>query len=162
LIAGFVEIELANVAKVTLSIPEREAERAADKRAMVVDHARAGVVEIWTGDGSGAVEKDILLSWGGLAQVRMPRLSDDLSRAANDHLPPRRMELGQPLGQDRDIGGPDLEQPVTAEGTPPPALQVFRLRFHHRPEESVGAVQNAPVRHVLLLTGRMTEVVSLW
>src|SRR6266498_3214795 len=55
------EIELADVAEVVVVVAEREAERAADEGAVLVDHALAGVVEIRAGRLRGPCEERLLL-----------------------------------------------------------------------------------------------------
>src|SRR5436309_6563369 len=97
----------------------------------------------------------------------------DLARAGHNHLSPRRMHLGQPLGDDRDVRRSDLEKAVAAEGTSPAALQVLRLVFGHLTEERVGLFEDAFVRHGCqlpvaccpkesLATGHWQQATSLW
>jgi len=78
----------------------------------------------------------------------MTRFGDDLRRPPYDLPSAHRMQPLQPGGEDRNVRGSDFEQPVTAERATAAALEVLRLRVHHRAEEFVGVLQNAPVGHV--------------
>src|SRR5262249_41247289 len=134
LIARLSEVEIADIAEVSPAVAKRKAERAADERTMLIDHARAGVVEVRAGDGRGAAEEFVFRRRSRLAQIGVTEFREDFRCAPDDSLPACRRQSGETFRKDRDVRRADLEQAVAAERAAAAALQVLRLRLHYRPK----------------------------
>ena len=72
------------------------------------------------------------------------------------------MQLGQALGQQRDIGGADLEKPVATERAAAATLEVLRLGLHDGSKKCVRSVEDPLIGHVHLTTIQMTILFPLW
>src|SRR4029078_427071 len=112
-------------------------ERAADQRAVLVEHAFAAVVEVRARRLGRAVEEPLLLDRRAGAPGGMRARLHDLPRPGHNFLPPRRVQFPESLGDHRYVAGADLGEAVTAETATSAALQVLRLRLHDAAEEGV-------------------------
>ena len=91
-------------------------------------------------------EAPIALVWARAGRsdplLRMRARLDDLQGTADDLLPPHRVHRREPFGDHRNVARTDLEEAVATERAAPPALQILRLRAHHRIEVPIGALED--------------------
>src|SRR6185436_13184855 len=112
-----------------------------DEGAVLVHHAGALLVEVRAGRRLRAVEERFLFLRRRFAEID----GGELEGAADDLLPAHRMQLLEAFREDRNVARADLEKAVAAERASAPALQILRLRPHHRIEVLVGAREDGPV-----------------